>query len=79
LQFSILLVVRLALLHGTLPNFSAQDNPAAFHPCFHVRSNVSRIREIKVLDDNGNKTTLSFDLIQPVFTSRPVLSAVGNI
>ncbi|XP_018311479.1 transmembrane and TPR repeat-containing protein 1 [Mycetomoellerius zeteki] len=36
-SFSILLVVRLALLHGTLPNFSAQDNPAAFHPCFHVR------------------------------------------
>ncbi|EFN73599.1 hypothetical protein EAG_08396 [Camponotus floridanus] len=35
--FGILLVVRLALLHGTLPNFSAQDNPAAFHPCFHVR------------------------------------------
>ncbi|GAB1865473.1 TMTC3 protein [Camponotus japonicus] len=36
-SFGILLVVRLALLHGTLPNFSAQDNPAAFHPCFHVR------------------------------------------
>lgn len=36
--------------------------------CPSLRSNVSRIREIKVLDDNGNKTTLSFDLIQPVFT-----------
>ncbi|XP_058804494.1 protein O-mannosyl-transferase TMTC1-like isoform X2 [Phymastichus coffea] len=36
-SLSILLVVRLALLHGALPKFSPQDNPAAFHPCFHVR------------------------------------------
>ena len=36
-QLSVLLVVRLALLHGALPKFSPQDNPAAFHPCFHVR------------------------------------------
>nr|XP_033192093.1 protein O-mannosyl-transferase TMTC1-like isoform X3 [Bombus vancouverensis nearcticus] len=36
-SFGVLLVVRLALLHGTLPKFSPQDNPAAFHPCFHVR------------------------------------------
>ncbi|XP_029040158.2 protein O-mannosyl-transferase TMTC1-like isoform X2 [Osmia bicornis bicornis] len=36
-SFGVLLVVRLALLHGALPKFSPQDNPAAFHPCFHVR------------------------------------------
>ncbi|KAL2712909.1 protein O-mannosyl-transferase TMTC1-like isoform X3 [Vespula squamosa] len=36
-SLGILLVVRLALLHGALPKFSPQDNPAAFHPCFHVR------------------------------------------
>ncbi|OAD62510.1 Transmembrane and TPR repeat-containing protein 4 [Eufriesea mexicana] len=35
-SFGVLLVVRLALLHGALPKFSPQDNPAAFHPCFHV-------------------------------------------
>ncbi|KAJ8667881.1 hypothetical protein QAD02_009544, partial [Eretmocerus hayati] len=35
-SLGILLVLRLALLHGTLPKFSPQDNPAAFHPCFHV-------------------------------------------
>ncbi|OXU29366.1 hypothetical protein TSAR_006583 [Trichomalopsis sarcophagae] len=36
-SMGVLLVVRLALLHGALPKFSPQDNPAAFHPCFHVR------------------------------------------
>ncbi|XP_031778983.1 protein O-mannosyl-transferase TMTC1 [Nasonia vitripennis] len=36
-SLGVLLVVRLALLHGALPKFSPQDNPAAFHPCFHVR------------------------------------------
>ncbi|KOC69598.1 Transmembrane and TPR repeat-containing protein 3 [Habropoda laboriosa] len=36
-SFGVLLMVRLALLHGVLPKFSPQDNPAAFHPCFHVR------------------------------------------
>jgi hypothetical protein len=33
----ILLVARLALLQGSLPKFSQQDNPAAFHPNFYVR------------------------------------------
>ncbi|XP_014210531.1 transmembrane and TPR repeat-containing protein 1-like isoform X2 [Copidosoma floridanum] len=36
-SLGVLLVARLALLHGALPKFSPQDNPAAFHPCFHVR------------------------------------------
>ncbi|XP_015513359.1 protein O-mannosyl-transferase TMTC1 [Neodiprion lecontei] len=36
-SFGVLLVVRLALLHGSLPKFSPPDNPAAFHPCLHVR------------------------------------------
>ncbi|XP_068082907.1 protein O-mannosyl-transferase TMTC1 [Anabrus simplex] len=36
-SLSFLLVFRLALLHGSLPKFSNQDNPAAFHPCRHVR------------------------------------------
>ncbi|XP_075234795.1 protein O-mannosyl-transferase TMTC1-like [Lycorma delicatula] len=34
---SVLLVLRVALLQGSLPKFSAQDNPSAFHPCPHVR------------------------------------------
>nr|CAD7262507.1 unnamed protein product [Timema shepardi] len=34
---SLLLMLRLALLQGSLPKFSNQDNPAAFHPCRHVR------------------------------------------
>ncbi|XP_039295218.1 protein O-mannosyl-transferase TMTC1 isoform X2 [Nilaparvata lugens] len=34
---SALLIFRLALLQGSLPKFSAQDNPTAFHPCPHVR------------------------------------------
>ncbi|XP_039301503.1 uncharacterized protein LOC120356612, partial [Nilaparvata lugens] len=33
---SALLIFRLALLQGSLPKFSAQDNPTAFHPCPHV-------------------------------------------
>jgi hypothetical protein len=41
LQLSLLLVIRLMLHQGSLPRFSNQDNPAAFHPCRHVRS-VSR-------------------------------------
>ncbi|XP_066592261.1 protein O-mannosyl-transferase TMTC1-like isoform X1 [Prorops nasuta] len=36
-SFGVLLVLRLALLHGALPKFSPQDNPAAFHASFHVR------------------------------------------
>lgn len=38
LQLSLLLVIRLTLHQGSLPRFSNQDNPAAFHPCRHVRS-----------------------------------------
>ncbi|XP_075235053.1 protein O-mannosyl-transferase TMTC1-like [Lycorma delicatula] len=34
---SLLLVFRLAMLQGSLPRFSSQDNPSAFHPCPHVR------------------------------------------
>ncbi|GLH13067.1 Transmembrane and TPR repeat-containing protein 3 [Gryllus bimaculatus] len=34
---SVLLVFRLALLQGSLPRFSNQDNPAAFHPSRLVR------------------------------------------
>ncbi|KAI4477452.1 hypothetical protein M0802_014720, partial [Mischocyttarus mexicanus] len=45
----ILLVVRLALLHGALPKFSPQDNPAAFHPFFHVRKNVTSIKQTVVI------------------------------
>lgn len=37
LSMIILLVARLALLQGSLPKFSQQDNPAAFHPSFLVR------------------------------------------
>ncbi|XP_069696734.1 protein O-mannosyl-transferase TMTC1-like [Periplaneta americana] len=37
MSLSLLLVFRLALLQGSLPKFSNQDNPAAFHPCRHVR------------------------------------------
>ncbi|XP_069696978.1 protein O-mannosyl-transferase TMTC1-like [Periplaneta americana] len=37
MSLSLLLVIRLALHQGTLPKFSNQDNPAAFHPCLHVR------------------------------------------
>ncbi|XKL65096.1 hypothetical protein PGB90_005182 [Kerria lacca] len=33
----ILVTLRLALLQGTLPKFSNQDNPAAFHPLSSVR------------------------------------------
>ncbi|XP_059608206.1 protein O-mannosyl-transferase TMTC1-like [Phlebotomus argentipes] len=33
----ILLLLRIALLQGTLPKFSLQDNPAAFHSSFRVR------------------------------------------
>ncbi|XP_049821473.1 protein O-mannosyl-transferase TMTC1-like [Aethina tumida] len=35
--FGILLAVRLALLQGSLPKFSQQDNPTAFHPSLYVR------------------------------------------
>lgn len=37
LSMGILLAVRLALLQGSLPKFSQQDNPTAFHPNFYVR------------------------------------------
>ncbi|XP_063229083.1 protein O-mannosyl-transferase TMTC1-like [Bacillus rossius redtenbacheri] len=37
MSLSVLLMFRLALLQGSLPRFSNQDNPAAFHPCTHVR------------------------------------------
>ncbi|XP_060800858.1 protein O-mannosyl-transferase TMTC1 [Amyelois transitella] len=33
----LLICLRLALLQGTWPTFSPQDNPAAFHPSFFVR------------------------------------------
>ncbi|CAH0553067.1 unnamed protein product, partial [Brassicogethes aeneus] len=33
----VLLAIRLAILQGSLPRFSQQDNPAAFHPSLHVR------------------------------------------
>ncbi|GLH13066.1 Uncharacterized protein GBIM_17713 [Gryllus bimaculatus] len=36
-ELSVLLVFRLALLQGSLPRFSNQDNPAAFHPSRLVR------------------------------------------
>lgn len=37
MSLSVLLLCRLALLQGSLPKFSQQDNPAAFHPCPQVR------------------------------------------
>ncbi|KAG8312001.1 hypothetical protein J6590_031464 [Homalodisca vitripennis] len=33
----VLLAFRLAMLQGSLPKFSSQDNPTAFHPCSYVR------------------------------------------
>ncbi|KAG5672760.1 hypothetical protein PVAND_002857 [Polypedilum vanderplanki] len=36
-SFIILSLARIALLQGTLPRFSQQDNPAAFHSSFQVR------------------------------------------
>ncbi|XP_017769506.1 PREDICTED: transmembrane and TPR repeat-containing protein 1-like [Nicrophorus vespilloides] len=36
-SLGLLLAVRLALLQGSLPKFSQQDNPAAFHPSLSVR------------------------------------------
>lgn len=37
LSMGILLVVRLALLQGSFPKFSQQDNPTAYHPSLYVR------------------------------------------
>ncbi|XP_054260145.1 protein O-mannosyl-transferase TMTC1-like [Macrosteles quadrilineatus] len=37
LTTSMLLAFRIAMLQGSLPKFSSQDNPTAFHPCLHVR------------------------------------------
>ncbi|KAL1396930.1 hypothetical protein pipiens_010142 [Culex pipiens pipiens] len=37
LSMGVLLAVRLALLQGSLPRFSQQDNPTAFHPSLYVR------------------------------------------
>ncbi|XP_052873256.1 protein O-mannosyl-transferase TMTC1-like [Anopheles cruzii] len=37
LSMGVLLAVRLALLQGSLPRFSQQDNPTAFHPNLYVR------------------------------------------
>lgn len=37
LSMGLLMAVRLALLQGSFPKFSNQDNPAAFHPNFYVR------------------------------------------
>ncbi|KOB77947.1 Uncharacterized protein OBRU01_01878 [Operophtera brumata] len=36
-SLALLVCLRLALLQGTWPTFSVQDNPAAFHPSFFVR------------------------------------------
>ncbi|KAK6625671.1 hypothetical protein RUM43_005970 [Polyplax serrata] len=36
MSLSLLLVFRLAVLQSSLPKFSNQDNPAAFHPCRQV-------------------------------------------
>ncbi|XP_056640084.1 protein O-mannosyl-transferase TMTC1-like [Diorhabda sublineata] len=36
-SLGILLTMRLAILQGSLPKFSQQDNPAAFHPSIYVR------------------------------------------
>lgn len=37
LSMGLLLAVRLALLQGSFPKFSQQDNPTAFHPNLYVR------------------------------------------
>lgn len=37
ISMGILLIIRLALLQGSFPKFSQQDNPAAYHPCFYTR------------------------------------------
>ncbi|XP_034246835.1 protein O-mannosyl-transferase TMTC1-like [Thrips palmi] len=37
MSLSVLVVFRIALLQGSMPKFSQQDNPAAFHPCPQVR------------------------------------------
>lgn len=37
ISMGILLVIRLALLQGSFPKFSQQDNPTAYHPSFYVR------------------------------------------
>nr|CAI5822627.1 unnamed protein product [Callosobruchus analis] len=37
ISLGILLALRLAILQGSLPKFSQQDNPAAFHPSLFVR------------------------------------------
>ncbi|KAG5862824.1 hypothetical protein JTB14_007011 [Gonioctena quinquepunctata] len=36
-ELGVLLALRLAILQGSLPKFSQQDNPAAFHPSVYVR------------------------------------------
>ncbi|KAK9710450.1 Protein O-mannosyl-transferase TMTC, DUF1736 [Popillia japonica] len=36
-SLGLLLTIRLALLQGSLPKFSQQDNPTAFHPSLYVR------------------------------------------
>lgn len=36
-SMTIFLLARIALLQGSLPRFSQQDNPAAFHPSFQAR------------------------------------------
>lgn len=37
LSMGLLMAVRLAMLQGSFPRFSNQDNPAAFHPNLYVR------------------------------------------
>ncbi|XP_044729404.1 protein O-mannosyl-transferase TMTC1-like [Chrysoperla carnea] len=37
MSLGVLLAVRLAILQGSLPKFSQQDNPTAFHPSLYVR------------------------------------------
>lgn len=37
ISMGILLIIRLALLQGSFPKFSQQDNPTAYHPSFYVR------------------------------------------
>lgn len=37
ISMGILLVVRLALLQGSFPKFSQQDNPTAYHSSFYAR------------------------------------------
>ncbi|CAG2053782.1 unnamed protein product [Timema podura] len=44
---SLLLMLRLALLQGSLPKFSNQDNPAAFHPCRHVRQWICKSKAFR--------------------------------